>query len=84
VTFLKENLYRSDIFALFLICTGSTLFLVSAKNEESDFTPEQLEEMYLRPASILYMSLSSTVIVSSSYFSKAILGDIKKFFYFSR
>ena len=65
--------------ALVLICTGSTLFLVSAKNEDVELTPEQLEDLYLRPASLLYIGLSSTIIVSSQYFSKAILGDIKKF-----
>ena len=76
---MKENLFRSDILAIFFICTGSTLFLVSAKNKDVHFTAEELEELYLRPVSILYIGLSSTIIVSSSYFSRAILGDIRKF-----
>ena len=29
--FLKENIVSSDIFAIFLICVGSTLFLMTAK-----------------------------------------------------
>jgi hypothetical protein len=54
---------------------------VSAKAEESNLTPEQLEDLYWRPVSILYMSVSLIVMGTSAFFSKVILRDIKKFFY---
>ena len=39
VSFLKERLHLSDLYAIILICFGSTLFTISAKNVEKPLNP---------------------------------------------
>ena len=58
VIFLKETLHRSDIIAITLICTGSLLFLLLAKNQDTEYTEKQLFDLYLSPLSLIFISLS--------------------------
>lgn len=42
VTFLRESLILSDFLAICIICIGSTLFLLTAKNDDEELTSEKL------------------------------------------
>ena len=81
VIVLKEQLFRSDIVAIFLICFGSTLFLLQAKNDEVKYTPDQFREMYLSRVAVVYMGLSLIVILCCLLMSKVLLLKIKNYYF---
>jgi hypothetical protein len=63
VMFLKENLYKTDILAILMICLGSLLFLRIAKNNGTEYTEKELIELYLSPLSIVFILVSAMWIV---------------------
>ena len=56
VLFLREPLFWQDCVGMFLICVGSTLFLLAAKNDENTPSSNELKETYLRPTSVVFVS----------------------------
>lgn len=64
VFLLKEPLRRWDLISIMLICVGSILFLLVAKNDEVNYSEKQLLDLYLRPISLLFITLSIAFIVA--------------------
>jgi hypothetical protein len=62
VIFLRESLLLSDFFSICIICGGSTLFLLTAKNRDDDFSAEALYANYTRPVCLIFL-MSATVTV---------------------
>lgn len=52
VIFLKETLLWIDVISIFIVCLGSTLFLLNAKSTNDNFNMNQLEHLFSSPASI--------------------------------
>jgi hypothetical protein len=72
VVLLREPLYKSDVVGVVLISTGSTMFLISAETKEVHLTPQELQELYLRPASIIFISASFICLFISVSLEKCI------------
>ena len=64
VFLLKEPLRRWDLISILLMCVGSVLFLLVAKNDEVNYTEKQLFDLYLRPISLLFIAVSIGFIVA--------------------
>ena len=80
VVFLREPLFRSDCLGILLICIGSTMFLLSAKNDDSLLTSDELYETYMRPTSIIYIVGSLLCLGVSLQLDKCIKAKILKFY----
>jgi drug/metabolite transporter (DMT)-like permease len=61
--YLRETLYRSDVLAIFLICFGSTMFLVSAKNDETKYDAIQIKDKYTSYTSIIFYIVAATSMI---------------------
>ena len=63
VLFLRESLILSDFLAICIICVGSTLFLLTAKNDSEVYTSNQLYDNYTRPLSLLFLMCAGGLVV---------------------
>lgn len=81
VTLLGEKLFISDILGIILIFTGSGFFLVCAKaGDEDQYSAVELHEIYMRPASLIYTSMSSLVVVGSMLTDHYIKNKIQSYY----
>ena len=84
VIILKEKVHKSDFAAGFLICFGSILFLMLAKNENKKFSEEELFALYKRPLAITYIMIQLVFIFSAIYLDRSIKQRTKRFYEYCR
>lgn len=77
---LREPLFKTDLIGIFMICLGSTLFLVSARNDDVLYTSDELQEIYMRPKSITFIVGSLVCLVVSLSLEKCINAKILKYY----
>lgn len=64
-----------------MIFVGSALFLVAAKaGDEEQYTAVELQDVYLRPVSLVYVSMSVLIVVGSLLTDRYIKNKIKEFY----
>lgn len=56
VLLLRESLVLTDFLAICLICVGATLFLLTAKQDDGEYTSDQLYNNYTRPISLIFLA----------------------------
>ena len=80
-TMLGEKLFISDLEGIMFIFIGSGFFLVCAKaGDEDQYSALELHDIYLRPASLIYTSMSILLIVGSLLTDHLIRNKIKQFY----
>jgi hypothetical protein len=79
--YLKETLFRSDIIAIFLICFGSTMFLVSAKNDETKYDAATIKAKYTSQTSIIFYVLAGSSMIAAHMTSEFLKRKIANFYY---
>ena len=67
VTCLKESLFRSDLLSICFLCIGSIAFMVEAKNDDVQYSTEDLLQMYLRPHCVLFLLFLGLFVGYSFY-----------------
>ena len=81
VTMLGEKLFISDIVGIILIFIGSGFFLICAKaGDEDQYSAIELHDIYLRPTSLVYTSMSILLIVGSLLTDHYIKNKIKAYY----
>lgn len=81
VTMLDEKLFISDLVGIVLIFIGSGFFLICAKaGDEDQYSAIELHEIYLRPASLIYTSMSILLVVGSLLTDHYIKNKIKQYY----
>ena len=68
VTCLKEALLKSDLLSICLLCVGSIAFMLEAKNDDVEYSTEELLQMYIRPHCTLFY-LFLTAFVGYSFYA---------------
>ena len=81
VTMLDEKLFISDIVGIIFIFIGSGFFLICAKaGDEDQYSAVELHDIYLRPASLVYTSMSILIVVGSLLTDRHIKNKIKSYY----
>jgi ATP/ADP translocase len=80
VLLLREPLFITDILGILLICIGSTMFLLSAKNGEEIKSSDELRWIYMRPLSIIFYSCSLLFLMLSLSLEKCIKVKIMNYY----
>lgn len=65
VFLLKEKFYPSDSLSLVLIATGCTMFMLEGKASDNHYTDAQLQAIYIRPTSIIFLSIVLLFVIFS-------------------
>ena len=79
--YLKETLLRSDILAIFLICFGSTMFLVSAKNDETKYDAAQIKAKYTSSTSLVFYVVAGSSMIFCQFTSEVLKKKIANFYF---
>lgn len=64
VIFLKEKLFATDVFAIFITCIGSSLFMIQAKDQPEEYSQAELFRLYTRPMSISFLACALIVAIA--------------------
>jgi len=76
-----EKLFISDIVGIIFIFIGSGFFLICAKaGDEDQYSAVELHDIYLRPASLVYTSMSILIVVGSLLTDRHIKNKIKSYY----
>lgn len=79
VCFLKESIQQSDVISLALISAGCTLFMLTAKASDQTYSQSELLDLFMRPISVIFISISAVFILSSFAFEEKVLRELKQF-----
>jgi len=63
------------------MCVGSTLFLLAAKNDENTLSSDELKQTYLRPTSVVFVSVSLSFLIASLLIDKCIKSKTRKYYH---
>lgn len=55
------------------------MFMLSAKASDQTYSQSELFDLYMRPASLIFISLSALFILSSLAYEETVLRDLKKY-----
>ena len=80
VIILKERLLKIDIVGIAVICLGSALFVMQAKNNPRVFTQQDVYELYTRTVSVCFLFFAAVLIVSALTYNNRIKQSLMEHF----